>query len=222
MSVEVKQYQKDFIKFAIDNNVLTFGSFVLKSGRTSPYFFNAGLFKSGQALALLGKYYAAALVESKLDYNVIFGPAYKGIPLVSSTAVALYANHGINTPYSFNRKEKKDHGEGGSIVGSPLNGKIVVIDDVITAGTAIRESVDIIKNNGAELVGVLISLDRQERGMGDTKLSAIQQVEQEYNIPVISIVSLKHVVAYLKEVGGKEKEVESITNYWKENGVGTL
>ncbi|KAJ3057933.1 hypothetical protein HDU99_007048 [Rhizoclosmatium hyalinum] len=163
---EIKQYQRDFIKFAIENNVLTFGSFVLKSGRTSPYFFNSGLFKDGQALALLGKYYAAALVDSKLDYNVIFGPAYKGIPLVASTAVALYSNHGVNAPYSFNRKEKKDHGEGGSIVGSALAGKIVVIDDVITAGTAIRESVDIIKASGAELVGVLISLDRQERGMG--------------------------------------------------------
>ncbi|KAJ3064760.1 hypothetical protein HDU98_011850 [Podochytrium sp. JEL0797] len=222
MTDTIKPYQRDFIRFAIANNVLTFGSFTLKSGRTSPYFFNSGLFNTGEALALLGKYYAAALVDSHLSYNVLFGPAYKGIPLVASTAVALYTNHTISTPYSFNRKEKKDHGEGGSIVGAKLEGKVVVIDDVITAGTAIRESVDIIRASGAELVGVLISLDRQERGMGETKLSAIQQVEQDYTIPVVSIVSLKHVVAYLKEVGGMEKEVESIVNYWKENGVGSL
>ncbi|KAI8830876.1 orotate phosphoribosyltransferase [Chytriomyces cf. hyalinus JEL632] len=222
MTTELKQYQREFISFAISNSVLTFGTFTLKSGRTSPYFFNAGLFNSGQALSLLGSYYAAALVDSGLSYDVIFGPAYKGIPLVSATAVALHGNHGLNAPYSFNRKEKKDHGEGGSIVGSPLKGRIVIIDDVITAGTAIRESVDIIKGNGAELAGVLIAIDRQERGVGETKLSAIEQVQQDYKIPVISIVSLKHVVAYLKEVGGKEKEVESIVSYWKENGVGSL
>ncbi|KAJ3345645.1 hypothetical protein HDU83_003860 [Entophlyctis luteolus] len=218
----LKPFQRDFIAFAIDNNVLTFGSFVLKSGRTSPYFFNSGLFNSGEALALLGKYYAAAIADSGLEYDVMFGPAYKGIPLVSSTAVALYTNYGISKPYSFNRKEKKDHGEGGSIVGAPLAGRTVVIDDVMTAGTAIRESFDIIKANGAQLVGVFISLDRQERGLGGTTLSAIQQVEQDYKVPVLNIVSLKHIVAYLKEVGGREKEVESIVSYWKEYGVGTL
>ncbi|KAI9345560.1 orotate phosphoribosyltransferase [Obelidium mucronatum] len=220
---QVKQYQKEFIQFAVDNGVLTFGQFVLKSGRTSPYFFNAGLFNTGQALAQLGKYYAAALEDAGVAYGVLFGPAYKGIPLVAATAVALATHHGRAAPYAFNRKEKKDHGEGGSLVGAPLAGaRVVVVDDVITAGTAIRESVDILRANAAELVAVLISLDRQERGMGDTKLSAIEQVEHDLAIPVISIVSLKHVVAYLKEVGGREKEVESIVNYWKENGVGTL
>ncbi|KAI8618139.1 orotate phosphoribosyltransferase [Chytriomyces sp. MP71] len=220
-STELKQYQRDFIQFALDNKVLTFGTFTLKSGRTSPYFFNAGLFNTGQAIAQLGTYYAAALVDSGIPYDVIFGPAYKGIPLVSASAVGLYNNHGINAPYSFNRKEKKDHGEGGSIVGSALQGRIVIIDDVITAGTAIRESVDIIKANGAELAGVLIAIDRQERGVGDTKLSAIEQVQQDYAIPVVSIVSLRHVVAYLKEIG-KTDEVEAITKYWSENGVGSL
>jgi orotate phosphoribosyltransferase len=194
----------------------------LKSGRVSPYFFNAGLFNTGGALSVLGKYYAAALKDSGLNYNVLFGPAYKGIPLVASTAISMHMYHGLDVPYSFNRKEKKDHGEGGNIVGSKLEGDIVIIDDVITAGTAIRESVQIIQNEKAKLVGVLISLDRQEKGLGGTQLSAIQQVEQEYGVPVISIVSLKHVVEYLKEVGGMEEQVNAIVEYWKANGVGEL
>ncbi|KAJ3410940.1 hypothetical protein HDV05_002995 [Chytridiales sp. JEL 0842] len=218
----MKEYQREFIEFAIKNKVLTFGSFTLKSGRVSPYFFNAGLFNTGAALSLLGKYYSAALQDSGLTYDVLFGPAYKGIPLVASTAIAMHMYHNLDVPYSFNRKEKKDHGEGGTIVGSKLEGDIVIIDDVITAGTAIRESVQIIQNEKAKLVGVLISLDRQERGLGGTTLSAIQQVEQEYKVPVISIVSLKHVVQYLKEVGGMDEQVNAITEYWKANGVGEL
>ncbi|KND04857.1 orotate phosphoribosyltransferase [Spizellomyces punctatus DAOM BR117] len=214
----MKQYQRDFIAFAIKHKVLTFGSFTLKSGRTSPYFFNAGLFNTGEALAQLGTYYAAALQDSNLPYDVLFGPAYKGIPLVSSLAVALFREHGVDAPYSFNRKEKKDHGEGGSIVGSPLRGKVVVIDDVITAGTAIRESFTIIKGEGANLSGVLIALDRQEKGTG-TDLSAIQQVEKEYGVPVVSIVSLAQVVEYLEEVGGQEQAIQDIKVYRQQWGI---
>ncbi|KAJ3089910.1 hypothetical protein HK100_007621, partial [Physocladia obscura] len=213
--VELKEYQREFIKFAIDNNALSFGTFVLKSGRTSPFFLNTGLFNSGATLALLGKYYAAALVDSKIPHDVIFGPAYKGIPLVASTAVALYTDYKIDTPYSFNRKEIKDHGEGGVIVGAPLDGDVVIIDDAMTAGTAVREAIGIIQKNNANLAGVLVSLDRQERGKGETSLSAIQQVQEEFAIPVVSIVSLKHVVAYLKEIGGHEKSVEAIFAYWR-------
>lgn len=214
----MKEYQKEFIAFAIKHKVLTFGSFKLKSGRTSPYFFNAGLFNTGEALAELGSFYAAALQDSKLPYDVLFGPAYKGIPLVSSVAVALYAQHGVDAPYSFNRKEKKEHGEGGSIVGSSLRGKVVVIDDVITAGTAIRESFGIISAEGAKLSGVLIALDRQEKGTG-TELSAIQQVEQEYGISVVSIVKLEQVVEYLEEIGGHEEAVASIKAYRQQWGI---
>ncbi|TPX59979.1 orotate phosphoribosyltransferase [Spizellomyces sp. 'palustris'] len=191
---------------------------LVQSGRTSPYFFNAGLFNTGEALAQLGTYYAAALQDSNLPYDVLFGPAYKGIPLVSSLAVALFREYGIDAPYSFNRKEKKDHGEGGSIVGSPLRGKVVVIDDVITAGTAIRESFTIIKGEGANLSGVLIALDRQEKGTG-TDLSAIQQVEKEYGVPVVSIVSLAQVVEYLEEVGGQEQAIQDIRVYRQQWGI---
>ncbi|KAJ3319976.1 hypothetical protein HDV06_005794 [Boothiomyces sp. JEL0866] len=214
----MKEYQRNFIKFAIENKVLTFGSFTLKSGRNSPYFFNAGLFASGSALSQLGSFYAAALQDSGLDYDVLFGPAYKGIPLVSSLAVSLYKDFGVNALFSFNRKEQKDHGEGGMIVGSPLNGKIVVVDDVITAGTAIRESVQIIKNNGAQLNGVLIALDRKEKGK-DTEKSAIQQVQEEYGIKVVCIVTLDDVLEYLKEIGGYEAAVKDITNYKAQWGI---
>ncbi|KAJ3292266.1 hypothetical protein HK104_005426 [Borealophlyctis nickersoniae] len=218
--MSLKPYQREFIEFAITHKVLTFGSFTLKSGRTSPYFFNAGLFNTGAALAQLGKFYAAALQDSGLltSCDVLFGPAYKGIPLVSSCVVALHSLHGVDKPYSFNRKEKKDHGEGGGIVGAPLQGKVVVVDDVITAGTAIRESFDIIKREGAELAGVLVAIDRQEKGTG-TEVSAIQQVEKDYGIRVVSIVSLSHVIQYLEEQGGNEEAVKGIRAYRQHWGV---
>jgi orotate phosphoribosyltransferase len=188
-------YQRDFIEFAIHREVLRFGEFTLKSGRTSPYFFNAGLFSSGHDLLRLGEAYAAALTRSGLEYDIIFGPAYKGIPLAPTTAMTL-AQQGDNRPWAFNRKEAKDHGEGGNIVGAPLEGRVLIIDDVITAGTAIRESMAIIEAAGATPAGVLVALDRQERGKGD--LSAIQEVEQSYGIPVISIIRLEQVLEYIQ------------------------
>lgn len=181
----MKAYQKEFIEFAIERGVLKFGEFTLKSGRTSPYFFNAGLFNKGSDLARLGRFYAEALVDSGIDFDVLFGPAYKGIPIATATAVALYDQHNQDTPYCFNRKEKKDHGEGGNLVGSALEGKVMLVDDVITAGTAIREAMDIVQANGAELSGVLIALDRQEKGKGE--LSAIQEVERDFGAKVVSI-----------------------------------
>jgi len=171
----MKDYQKEFIEFALKNDVLRFGEFTLKSGRVSPYFFNAGLFNSGEALAKLGQYYAAAIKEGDVKFDVLFGPAYKGIPLATTCAVALYEHQNTNIPYSFNRKEAKAHGEGGNIVGAALEGDILIIDDVITAGTAIRESMDMIATAGAKPAGVIIALDRQEKGTGE--LSAIQEVE---------------------------------------------
>lgn len=193
----MQDYQKRFIELALSKNVLKFGEFTLKSGRKSPYFFNTGLFDSGYDLAQLGRCYAQTIIDHKITFDLLFGPAYKGIPLVSTTSVALSEHHQINTPYSFNRKEKKDHGEGGNIVGSALHGKVLIIDDVISAGTAIRESIDIIKNSGAEPCGVLIALDRQERGQG--KLSAVQEVERDYGIPVYSIIKLDDLVNYLQQ-----------------------
>ncbi|HEA53235.1 hypothetical protein LCGC14_0694990 [marine sediment metagenome] len=188
-------YQQHFIEFAIRRNVLRFGDFTLKSGRTSPYFFNAGLFNTGSDLLQLSKAYAEAIDRSGLNYDIIFGPAYKGIPLATVTAMAL-ANEGNSKPFAFNRKEKKDHGEGGHIVGAPLQGKVLIVDDVITAGTAIRESIDLIRESGAEPAGVLIALDRQERGNGE--LSAIQEVENEFSIPVVSIIRLEQILDYLE------------------------
>ncbi|KAJ3043207.1 hypothetical protein HDV00_005527 [Rhizophlyctis rosea] len=220
----LKPYQRDFISFAISHKVLTFGSFKLKSGRTSPYFFNAGLFSTGAALAKLGQFYAAALQDAVASsalssYDVLFGPAYKGIPLVSALSVALYSHHNVDKPYCFNRKEKKDHGEGGTIVGAPLQGKVVIIDDVITAGTAIREAVEIIRREAAQLVGVLIAIDRQEKVAADTGVSAIQQVEKDYGVKVVSIVKLEHVVEFLKEEGGHEERIESINAYRAQWGI---
>ncbi len=193
----MKPYQQDFLDFAIGQGVLRFGEFTLKSGRISPYFFNAGLFQTGSALSRLGKFYAQAIVDSGLAFDMIFGPAYKGIPLAAATAIALYEHHGKDYPYAFNRKEAKDHGEGGTIVGAPLQGRVLVIDDVMTAGTAIREAADIVAAQGATLAGVTISLDRQERGKGEQ--SAVQEVEAFYGISVISIVGLKEVINH---VGG--------------------
>lgn len=199
----MKQYQIDFIEFALERGVLKFGEFTLKSGRISPYFFNAGLFNTGRDLARLGRFYAAALIDSGVDYDLLFGPAYKGIPIASATALQLCEQHDIDMPYCFNRKEKKAHGEGGSLVGSALEGKVMLVDDVITAGTAIRESMDIINDNGAQLAGVLIALDRQEKGQGE--LSAIQEIERDYGATMISIVTLGDLIGYLseKELSGK-------------------
>lgn len=210
-------YQKDFIKFAIKNDVLRFGEFTLKSGRISPYFFNAGLFNSGEALAKLGQYYAAAIKESNTKFDVLFGPAYKGIPLATTCAVALYEHQQMNIPYSFNRKEAKDHGEGGNIVGAALEGNILIIDDVITAGTAIRESMDIIAAHNAKPAGVIIALDRQEKGTGE--LSAIQEVEQEYNIPVLSIIKLEHLISYIENNPEFDQNLVSVKAYRDQYGI---
>lgn len=193
----MQDYQREFLDFAIDRGVLRFGEFTLKSGRLSPYFFNAGLFNSGRALARLGRGYAQAIVRAELDFDMLFGPAYKGIPLVAATAVALAEQHDRDLPWCFNRKEVKDHGEGGAIVGAPLAGRVLIIDDVITAGTAIRESMALLDACQAQAAGVVIALDRQERGQGP--LSAIQEVERRYGIPVVSIVRLDDLLAHLAD-----------------------
>jgi orotate phosphoribosyltransferase len=195
----MQDYQTEFLNFALEKGVLRFGEFTLKSGRISPYFFNAGLFNSGSALARLGRFYAQAIVDSGIKFDVLYGPAYKGIPLAAVSAAALYDHHQIDIPYAFNRKEAKSHGEGGSIVGHALEGQILIIDDVITAGTAIRESMDIIEAEGAKPAGVVIALDRQEKGKGDK--SAIQEVEQDYGIPVASIAKLENVIGFLEQQG---------------------
>jgi orotate phosphoribosyltransferase len=213
----MKEYKKEFIQFCIEHQVLTFGEFTLKSKRISPYFFNAGKFSTGKALARLGFYYAHALRDSGLEYDVLFGPAYKGIPLVASLVCSLYEQFHLDSPYCFNRKEAKDHGEGGTMVGSPLQGKVVVVDDVITAGTAIRESIQLIKAHQAQLQGVIVAIDRQEKGL-DTDLSAIQQLERE-GIRVFSIVTLTEVVEYLTEMKYDPVVIESIQKYRKMWGV---
>jgi orotate phosphoribosyltransferase len=192
----MKDYQRDFIEFALNTGVLKFGLFTLKSGRQSPYFFNSGLFNSGASLARLGRFYAQTIADSGLEFDVLFGPAYKGIPLASTTVVALADQHQRDVPYVFNRKEVKDHGEGGQLVGAELKGKVLIIDDVISAGTSVRESVEIIRAAGAEPAGVVIALDRQERGQGE--LSAIQEVQAEHGIPVLNIISLNDLLGYLK------------------------
>ncbi|MBT5906665.1 MAG: orotate phosphoribosyltransferase, partial [Gammaproteobacteria bacterium] len=192
----MKDFQSRFLHFVIDHEILRFGEFTLKSGRKSPYFFNAGLFNTGGKLAFLSRCYADAILDSEVDYDVLFGPAYKGIPLAATTVVALSSGHGIDKPFCFNRKEAKDHGEGGSIVGAPLAGRALVIDDVITAGTAIREAAQIITDNGATMAGIAVAMDRQERGTGE--LSAIQEVERDYGVPVISIIQLDHIIGYLE------------------------
>ncbi|MGY0616884.1 orotate phosphoribosyltransferase [Vibrio sp. FJH11] len=213
----MKAYQREFIEFALEKEVLKFGEFTLKSGRKSPYFFNAGLFNTGRDLARLGRFYAAALADSGIEFDVLFGPAYKGIPIATTTAVALADHHDIDTPYCFNRKEAKDHGEGGSLVGSALEGRIMLVDDVITAGTAIRESMEIIKDNGADLAGVLVAIDRQEKGKGE--LSAIQEVERDFGCAVISIVSLGDLITYLEEKGNATEHLEAVKAYRAEYGI---
>ncbi|WCE29828.1 orotate phosphoribosyltransferase [Vibrio sp. SCSIO 43137] len=213
----MKTYQREFIEFALQKGVLKFGEFTLKSGRISPYFFNAGLFNTGKDLARLGRFYAAALMDSGISYDVLFGPAYKGIPIATTTAVALADGYDVDTPYCFNRKEAKDHGEGGNLVGSPLDGRIMLVDDVITAGTAIRESMEIIKANGAELAGVLVAIDRQEKGKGE--LSAIQEVERDFSCKIVSIVSLSDLISYLEEHGETSEHLEKVKAYRQEFGV---
>ena len=213
----MKAFQRDFIEFAIERGVLKFGEFTLKSGRVSPYFFNAGLFNRGGDLAKLGRFYADALMDAGVAFDVLFGPAYKGIPIATTTAVALADSHKLDVPYCFNRKEAKTHGEGGNLVGSPLEGKVMLVDDVITAGTDIRESMTLIEQQQASLSGVLIALDRQERGNGE--LSAIQEVERDFGTQVISIVSLADVVAYLTEKGGFDSEISAINTYRENYGI---
>ncbi|GAA0294789.1 orotate phosphoribosyltransferase [Psychrosphaera haliotis] len=213
----MKDYQKEFIEFALEKQVLKFGEFTLKSGRTSPYFFNAGLFNTGRDLARLGRFYAAALVDSGISYDVLFGPAYKGIPIATTTAVALADHHDHDTPYCFNRKEAKKHGEGGSLVGAELKGNIMLVDDVITAGTAIRESMTIIEQAGAALSGVLIALDRQEKGKAE--LSAIQEVERDFGTKVISIVTLSDVVSFLQDSETFAEYLPSVQAYRAKYGI---
>ncbi|WP_283710062.1 orotate phosphoribosyltransferase [Pseudoalteromonas prydzensis] len=213
----MKDYQIEFIEFALEKQVLKFGEFTLKSGRTSPYFFNAGLFNTGRDLARLGRFYAAALEDAAIDYDVLFGPAYKGIPIATTTAVALADHHDKDVPYCFNRKEKKAHGEGGTLVGSELKGKIMLVDDVITAGTAIRESMEIIAQNGADLSGVLIALDRQEKGKAE--LSAIQEVERDFGTKVVSIVKLADLINYLETKGTMNEHLASVKAYREQYGI---
>ena len=210
-------YQREFIEFALEHDVLRFGSFTLKSGRTSPFFFNAGAVDTGRGLATLGTFYAAAILEAGLEFDVVFGPAYKGIPLAAATAVQLAEVHGRDVPWSFNRKEAKDHGEGGLVVGAPLTGRVLVVDDVITAGTAIREVVEIVEGAGAEVAAVVVAIDRQERGTGD--VSAVQQVEQELGIRVRAIVTLDDVVTYLEETGMHAEHLDAVRAYRSEHGV---
>jgi len=213
----MKPYQQQFIEFALATGVLRFGSFTLKSGRVSPYFFNSGLFNTGASLARLGQFYAQAIVESALEFDVLFGPAYKGIPLASTTVVALAEHHQRDIPYVFNRKEVKDHGEGGQLVGAALTGKILIIDDVISAGTSVRESVDIIKADNATPAGVIIALDRQEKGQTD--LSAIQQVEMDHQIPVISIICLEDLLTYLADNAALAAHLPAVKAYRDQYGV---
>ena len=212
-------YQSNFLDFVIDQNILKFGEFQLKSGRVSPYFFNAGLFNTGKKLNFLAESYASAIVESNLSFDVLFGPAYKGIPLVSATAIALSREHDLEKPYVFNRKEEKQHGEKGLLVGSDLEGKVLIIDDVITAGTAIREVFEIIRNTNARVSGVAVALDRQERGLSD--LSAIQEIEDMLDISVISIISLEDIILYLEssEDKGLRRSLERVKTYRKLYGI---
>ena len=212
----MQEYQQEFIDLALANEVLRFGQFTLKSGRQSPYFFNAGLFNTGGAVATLGRCYARALADSSVGFDMLFGPAYKGIPLVTTTAVALADWHGRSVPFAFNRKEAKKHGEGGSVVGAPLAGRVLVVDDVISAGTAIRESIEIIRAAGATPAGVLVALDRQERGQGP--LSAVQEVQREFSIPVVNIVTLADLIVHLEEAG-RTAELQALRNYQAEWGV---
>jgi orotate phosphoribosyltransferase len=208
-------FRREFIEFAIARQVLRFGEFKTKAGRLSPYFFNAGLFNDGESLRRLGQFYAKAILAAGIQFDLLFGPAYKGIPLVTATAVALAENR-LNVPICFNRKEAKDHGEGGMTIGAPLAGRVLIVDDVISAGTSVRESVELIRAAGATPAGVVISLDRMERGSG--ALSATQEVEQTFHVPVISIADLDDVVDYLAAAGGMARELQRVARYRTEYG----
>ena len=209
-------YQKEFIVYALECGVLKFGEFQLKSGRTSPYFFNTGLFNTGAQLGKLGQFYAQALIQSDLKVDILYGPAYKGIPLVSATSIAYAQITGNDIPFAFNRKEAKDHGEGGSLVGTPLQGNVIILDDVITAGTSVRESVEIIHAAHATPAGVLIALDRQEKGLNDC--SAIQEVKERFNMPVIAIITLENIIEYLISAANTD-QLNAIKNYCSLYGV---
>ena len=215
--IGMQTYQREFLNLALEAGVLRFGEFTLKSGRVSPYFFNAGLFNTGSSLAALGRCYAQAIVDSGLEFDMIFGPAYKGIPLAALTAAALSDQHGRDLPYAFNRKEAKDHGEGGNIVGASLSGRVLILDDVITAGTAIREALSVIRAEGAEAAGVVIALDRQEKGQG--ALSAVQEIEQSEGLAVISIVTLADLVALLETESSLRDNLESVSEYRSQYGI---
>ena len=213
----MRAYKQEFLDLALELGVLRFGEFTLKSGRVSPYFFNAGLFSSGYAAAKLGRYYASAIAESEIEFDMLFGPAYKGIPLVTISASALAEHHDIDVPYSFNRKEAKSHGEGGSIVGAPLAGKVLIVDDVITAGTAVKEAAKIVTSAGAEVAGLIISLDRQE--IGKDSRSAVQELEQTLKIPVISIVKLEDLIDLLEESKEFNEFLEPVLAYREKYGI---
>ena len=210
-------YQREFLGFALDTGVMKFGEFRLKSGRKSPYFFNAGLFNSGRSLAQLGRFYASAIVVAGVPFDVLYGPAYKGIPLAAATSIALADLHDRDVPYAFNRKEAKDHGEGGNIVGSPLKGGVLIIDDVITAGTSVRESVDIIASQDAHPAGVVIALDRQERGQDER--SAVDEVRERYHTPVFSIVTLADLIEFLEEYPQRAGSLHAVREYRARYGV---
>jgi len=213
----MENYKQKFIEMSIQIGALKFGEFELKSGRVSPYFFNMGLFSTGQALKNIGDFYASTLEESDIEFDMLFGPAYKGIPLASVMSASLFMNHDKDVPFVYNRKEKKDHGEGGRIVGPPLSGKIVIVDDVITAGTAIKEASQIIRETGAEISGIIIAIDRQEKGAGE--YSAVQEVSSKLGVPVISIVNLDQILAFVKNSSSElEDHVEAIESYRKEYG----
>lgn len=213
----MQAYQQSFVEFALATQVLKFGQFTLKSGRISPYFFNAGLFNTGARLGRLGRFYAQALMAADMEFDMLYGPAYKGIPLVAVTVAALAEDHGRDLPFAFNRKEAKDHGEGGNIVGSPLRGRVVIVDDVISAGTSVRESIEIIQAHGATPAGVLIALDRQERGQG--ALSAVQEVREQFGLPVASIVQLQQLIEFLAADPERVADLQRIQEYRKTYGV---
>jgi orotate phosphoribosyltransferase len=215
----MNDFRQEFLQFSINQSVLRFGEFKTKAGRMSPYFFNAGLFADGLALKQLGEFYAKAILAAGIEFDVLFGPAYKGIPLAASTAIAL-ANSGKNTSYSFNRKETKDHGEGGNIVGAPLTGRVLIIDDVISAGTSVRESVEIIHAHGATPAAVIIAIDRMERGTG--ALSAVQEVQQQYKIPVFAIANLDDLLAYLQNHPNMEQYAPAVAQYRLTHGANII
>ncbi len=212
----MSDYKAEFVAFAVASNVLCFGEFKTKAGRLSPYFFNAGLFNDGDKLRRLGEFYAKAIVDSGIGFDVLFGPAYKGIPLAASIAIALSAM-GRNVPFAFNRKEAKDHGEGGTVVGAALKGRVLIVDDVISAGTSVRESVDLIRAAGAEPAGVVIALDRMERGSGQT--SAVQEVRGQYGIPVVAVVTLDNLVEFLERDASRQAELQAVAAYREKYGV---